>query len=569
MHIGGLSAVVAGAPRPTAPRFSFRALLNRGLPWFPAALAAGYTAWVVRRFSEIIDAVHLNPDAAFAPVLVRDLTSGPRGGTILVGEASHLTAIGFLYLTRSFPFRDVIWDAAPYLTFLAGLGLGAWACWRVAGPWAAAMVFTVGVCAEASVLLTVMAEGIRGHTFAAQAVMCAFLVAVAQRPDMARAKRMVVTAAAVATAGATVASDPLFLAVGLGPLVGAASLVWLSRRERLGRSLALLAAGVAAAAVVLAQVIWAVMHSAGVQKNYLADGYAAVGPGQVVLNLRVFVGHLRTLTHAAPRMAGEVTPVQLAMLLVVLAVTLYAFVLLAQLCRRRDDQTAGTDAALLAYTAFWVLSGVADLAAFSLSSFSSGPSDTSRYVIPAFLALAAIGPLWARRPGWRRPVAAACIGLFCVASLAARQDVFAYQRAPGLGSVYREGQHLLSFLDSQGLRYGYAGYLTSHQLTLLSDMRIHAYPVIACRQPVSDMLCPFFVNVRTAWYRPRPGVRSFVIQDAEVPLLFSPAPPQALGRPSQTRTFGTMTVSVFDYDIAARFSPPCIDPGGFICPAAR
>jgi hypothetical protein len=28
-----------------------------------------------------------------------------------------------------------------------------------------------------------------------------------------------------------------------------------------------------------------------------------------------------------------------------------------------------------------------------------------------------------------------------------------------------------------------------------------------------------------------------------------------------------MTVFVFDYDIASRFSPPCISPGGFTCPA--
>ncbi|HET7722310.1 MAG TPA: hypothetical protein VFK43_20255, partial [Acidimicrobiales bacterium] len=254
-----MSRSLTRPPRPTLRRPPLRTFFIRWLPWLPVGLAAGFTAWIVSRFPRVIAAVHLNPDAGFAPVLVGDLRTGTKGGLVLVGEASHLTAIGFLYLTRSFPFRDLIWDWGPYVTFLVGLGIGAWACWRVAGPWAAAMAFTAGACAEATVLLTVMSEGIRGHTFFAVAVMAAFLVAMVQRPDMPRPRKVAGAAVAVAVAGSTVASDPLFLAVGLAPLVGATMLLLLLRRDRRTGALALLTLGIAGGSLLVSELIWAVM----------------------------------------------------------------------------------------------------------------------------------------------------------------------------------------------------------------------------------------------------------------------------------------------------------------------
>jgi len=541
----------------------------RWLPWLPAVLAVGFTVWLVSRFSVIIGAVHLDPDADFAPVLVGDLRAGTTGGVILVGQASHLTAIGFLYLTRSLPFREVIWDWGPYVTFLVGLSLGAWACWRVAGPWAAVMTFSAGACAEASVLRTVMSEGIRGHTFFAVAAMCALLVLLVEHPDLPTWKKTAAGGLAVAVAGSTVASDPLFLVVGLGPFVGAAFTVWLLRRDRHARSLALLALGIAGGALIVSQLIWVAVRSLGVKKNYLDAGYSIVDPGQVIPNLWTFLRHVLLLTHAAPLThPSRATLAQLAMTLVIAAIAVYAFGLLFQL-RRRPGLPDGdaTSTALLGYTAFWVLIALADMAAFALSSFSAGPSDTTRYVIPVFLALAAVGPLWGRRLDWRRPVAAVGLGLFCLASIAGRQGLFWYRTIPWFGSIDRNGAHMVSFLESEGLKYGYGGYETSHQLTLLADLKVHVFPAIACHQPESDTICPLFVNVRTAWYVPRPGVRSFLIYEASVPALISPLPSKSLGPPTETRTFGTMTVFVFDYDIASKFSPPCMNPGAYTCPA--
>jgi hypothetical protein len=569
VHRGGLTRGVGEAPRPSLRRPSLKTIALRWVPGLPVLLAGGFTIWLLSRFSGVIDTVHLNPDASFAPVLVGDLPTGAKGGLVLVGEASHLTAIGFLWVTRGFPFRDLIWDWGPYVTFLVGLGIGAWACWRVAGPWAAAMTISVGACAEATVLLTVAAEGLRGHTFFAVAVMCAFLVGMVQRPDMPRRRKVAAAGLTIALAGSTVASDPLFLPVGLAPLTGAALLVWLLRRDRAARALAVLTVGVAGGAMIVSQVIWVVMRSIGVRKNYLEAGYSVVDRSQVWPNVRVFLRHVMKLTHAAPLThPSRAMLSELAMTLVIIAITLYAFSLLFRLRRRPGGPAAGAaGTALLAYTAFWVLSGLGVLAAFALSSFSTGRSDTSRYVIPVFLAFAAVGPLWGRGWDWRRLVVAAGAALFCMGSITGRGKLF-YQNYPGLEPFRSSSTDIVAFLEREGLTHGYAGYFSSHPVTMLSGQKIHSYPVIACHAPASDVVCPFFVNIHTGWYVPRPDQRTFFIYGGGSLGPLDPAPPIMFGPPSSTHAFGAFTVSVFDYDIASRFAPPCIDPGILFCPPA-
>ncbi|MEA2716643.1 MAG: hypothetical protein QOI99_960 [Actinomycetota bacterium] len=548
------------------------------VPWLPLLLAGGFVVWLVSRFSRVVEAIHINPDADFAPVLVRDMGSGTRGGTILVGEASHLTTIWFLQLTRALPFHDVIWDWAPYLVFLAGLGLTAWACRQVAGRWAAAMTFAVGACAEATVLLTVMTEGIRGNTFFSDAALGAILVLFAAFPAMGTWKKVVAATAAVVIAGSALASDPLFLAVGLGPFVGAPVVAWLLGGKAAGRRLSALAMGVAAAAVVLSQLIWAVMRSAGYRRNYLRAGYSVAGPDEIVANVKKFAGHVLTFGHGSwSGRHSDLTGLgRLGMVVVISGAAAYGFVLTFQLWRRRRlvatrtgatvEDPAVETAPLLVYTAFWLLSGLGTLAAFALSSFASGPSDSSRYVIPVFLALAALGPLWGRAPDWRRFVTAGCITVFCALTLIGRGDMFVYEQFSGLNTIHIYGADIVSFLEGEGVTYGYGGYFTSHQLTLMSDLKVYSYPVIACHQPESDTLCPFFVNTRTAWYRPRAGQRTFVIHDASAPAFISPVPPKSLGPPSTTRKFGPVTVWVFDFDVASTFDPACIAPGTFVCP---
>jgi hypothetical protein len=126
---------------------------------------------------------------------------------------------------------------------------------------------------------------------------------------------------------------------------------------------------------------------------------------------------------------------------------------------------------------------------------------------------------------------------------------------------------VISFLEGEGLTRGYARYWNSHALTHASDSRILFKPVIECRQPASNVLCPFNVNLRTIWYRPQPG-RSFLLIDTSVPRaapdFLSDPPSEAYGPPLLTREFGEMKVFVYDYDIGSMFEPVCLT--GYRCP---
>jgi hypothetical protein len=534
-------------------------------------LASGYLLWLIAQFSRIIDAVNLNPDAAWAPVLALEGKSGPEGGFILVGEANHVTTIWFLMATRSLPFRSVIWEWAPFLTFLGGLGLIAWACWKVAGRWAALLALSIGVAATPAVLLTALPEGIHGLTFFADAILAAFLVFHACKwkgagtPTRAAASLLVVV-----VAGLTVASDPLFLVSGLLPFWAASVALWLTHRSLRNRRFALLVTVIAALALLVSAITGRVMHALGFRTTYATEGYALASRDQISKNIRIFMDHLWTLGNGSAPLGEEPSPVATCMRYFVVgaataAIGLMLWILLRRLLRGREPGWLQQPLAL--YLLFWIASGVAIFGAFALSTFAAGPSDTFTYAVPVFYALAATAPLLAQRPGWARLPVTAGATLFCLLSFLDKGEVLLYEQVPLFKPTDRVGAEVISFLTAQGVSRGYADYYNSHPLTHLSEGRIHSYPVLPCRQPVSRELCPFPVNTRTAWYRPVNGTRSFVLFDADTPTLISTPPPADFGAPAVTGRFGGLSVFVYDYDVGSKLAAAC--PWGsanFFCP---
>jgi hypothetical protein len=566
MRPGQLSRPVE-SPAVTGPR-----RLLEHIVLVPLVCAVAYLAIVVVRFTRIIADIHLNPDASWAPVLARDLGSGARGGHILVGGAAHYTTIWFLVLTRWLPFRDALWDAAPFLMFLLGLGFVAWACQRVAGRSAALLTAAIGVGANAAVLLTVMSEGIHGATYFADGVLAAFLVYWAagtrSRPRSLLWPGAVAVAAVILLAGATLASDTLFLASGLGPFFGAPIALWVLRRDRLSGRMALGTTGITAASVVVALGANRWMQALGYQKTYETNGYAFVSGHVAWLNLRKFGRVLRLLGNgtAASQPFGPREMVYLVMVTLLVGAVVAPFVLLFHSVRTKPRWSDEIDVARFLYLAFWILGGVAVCAAFSLTAFADGPSDPSRYVAPAFFSIAAATPVWAARVGWRRITVALGVALFCVLSITERQSLFLYGTA--FQQTATQGPKVIAFLEDQGVTTGYTGYFDSHPLTLRADARVHFYPVLACRSPVSPRLCPFFVNARTSWYFPRPDIRSFVLFDSKTPAYIASIPTGDLGVPKMTRQFGALYVFIYDYDVASRLAAPCpsSSPNQFFCP---
>lgn len=545
--------------------------LVRWIPWLPVVMSGGYLAWLLASLRRVNDAIHLNPDATWGPVLARDLVSGPRGGLIYVGEASHLTSIAFLVLTRSLPFRDGLWAIVPMVLYLAGVGLVAWSCMRVAGRWPAILSLAIGTGAGAPVLLTALSEGIHAHTFLADAVLGASLVWLATR-DRLDGKAMAVGGLCVVVAGSTLASDPLFLPGGLIPFATAPVLVWLLLRSGRSASLARRVLVMTGMSVVLALVITRWAYRLGFRKTYQTGGYALASPGQAVENLLTFGKHVLSIGNGSVlgKSFGVPYGLRAGMAVTAAAAVVASLIMFFRIlgASRRRSSAAGT--ALMLHLSYWTLSGVAVGAAFTLSTFTSGPSDTSRYVIPVFFALAATVPLWAEKANWRRLAVSAGAAMFCLVSIVGRNALFAYEQVPVFKGMVVYGSRIISFLQEQGVDQGYAGYLNSHPLTYMSDMKVRFYPVISCRQPVSMNLCPFSVNTRTAWYRPKPATRTFVLFDAAAPAFITSAPMKEFGPPSVTRRFGDMAISIYQYDVASRFDKPC--PAGspmLTCPSRQ
>jgi hypothetical protein len=98
---------------------------------------------------------------------------------------------------------------------------------------------------------------------------------------------------------------------------------------------------------------------------------------------------------------------------------------------------------------------------------------------------------------------------------------------------------------------GYAAYWDAAPITWASHFRVQVYPVSVCDQGAH--LCPFDLHVISSWYTPRPGSGSFLLTDARTRLVTAPTPD--LGRPTAVYRVGQVTMYVYPYDIARRFSP--------------
>ena len=72
---------------------------------------------------------------------------------------------------------------------------------------------------------------------------------------------------------------------------------------------------------------------------------------------------------------------------------------------------------------------------------------------------------------------------------------------------------IVEIAKKQGARYGYADYWDASSLTWSTHMAVQVAPVSQCVPPKTD-LCPFWFNVNTNWYRPRPNSNTFVLRDS-------------------------------------------------------
>jgi len=515
--------------------------------------AAVYLAVLARHFRPLVQDVNWNSDVVAPMVLAGALPSVPDSPVIHLGAEGSYTTVWFDSLTRGLPAHRQIWEAAPYLVALLGLALLVWSTWRVAGRWAATATLVIAFAVTPAVLYSQMAQAYRITTWFTIALLAAHLVLLAT--TSMRTRTMLVIGAGVAViTGLNVASDVALFVGGVVPFVAAAVLLACRRQGPQSRRLLTVALVTAGAAVGIAALATLLMYHAGfrtVPPMLYFAGQDQIGSNislltSIVLGLGngIFFGQAVSAHGIAIALAGLVTAAGVALVLAELP----------RVLRGRPEGPADGGARLL-LGAYWSISASLLIVAFVSSTL---PVDflSIRYVIPILYSMAAVVPLYAGRSLVRRVVIAGGIAVVATMSVRSLQAVardHAFQEP-----LTRQLPAVASFLESQGLTRGYAGYWNSHPLTLHSDGRVAARPVgqgANCQGVDPAALCPFHLNSVSSWYTPGgDGGPTFVLQDPAGEYVKLP-PSATFGTPSSVHQIGRMTIFVYPYDVASRFEP--------------
>ena len=461
--------------------------------------------------------------------------------------------------THGLPAHREIWQVAPWIMSLFGVGLVAWSATRVAGRWAAAWRAVALACAGPGLLQLQFAWSMHAMDVLHVCLLGACLVWWADRGGtVGGPRRHVLLCAALAAVTATgVASDRLLIVAGLAPLTLAGlAMPWLMSR-RAGIRVAVSSASVAAASLVLGLVIAKVMRDHDVVSAHFPISYATFE--NLVPNVSTFAHGMAWLFNgdfSGARVTAHST-LAFACAVVVLAGLVVAYRVVrrwAPAVRVRElPELPQRSSALPAYVAFWAWAGLLPVIAYLVSSLVVNQY-TGRYIVTTGYAVAALVPLAAAARGtWGRAAAVAGVCVVVTGSIAAlvRRDL---QDNPFRFPTGEVSGPLLRFAEKEGLTVGYAGYWDAAPLTWQMKAQVKVYPVRACNlEPQRPCVFPF--HKISSWYRPRPGTRSFLVLDDRQREQAPNEPGDFFGRPQRRVRLGYLTVLVYPYDIAARFGP--------------
>ncbi len=530
-------------------------------PWVPVLFGVVYALLLLTSLRSVVQSIYRSADSSSALTIGQAYPDRPAGSIVTLGNFPWYSTLWFEQLTRGLPAHREIWQVAPWMFSLAGVGMVAWSTVRAAGRWAGTMAGLALACAAPPLLTYQFSWSVHAWTFFHVCLLGFFLVLWAIHGGRLGGSVLHLAGCAFLAAATAVglASDTLLTPAGLAPFLVAGLALAVMLPAPAGRRIGASALGVSVVSAVGASIIGHAMRADGVH-TYPFDLFFAPW-NRIVPNARLSAQSLAFLFNGdfgGEKVAAK-SVLTFACALAILGGALWAALHLRDWGRairasiqERTRAGLADDPARTAHVAFWGLAGTIMLVAFILSTT---PVDrtTSRYIITAGYAIAALLPVAAvRRGGWARP--AVVIGLCViltgsVAALVRRdlQDTAAHFPGPALSGP------LDRLAKEQGLRYGYAGYWDASPLTWQSDGTVEIYPVRGCPGTVSG-LCPFQFHQISSWYSPKPGVRTFLLSDPAQPL-GALAPSRALGPPELVRHIGAATVYVYGYDIASKFSP--------------
>lgn len=518
--------------------------------WLPIALAGVYGLIVLGRFRGLTAYVYTNSDFAMAPVIGHALGSTPPGTHVMIGDYGWYEPLVFIRFTDWLPFHRQLWDVAPLLFDVGALALLVWSVRRAFGVWSAALVGAAVVCLGEGGLIAFVAFNSHGATAVHAVVLGVVLAWLAPRERVIPWPWLAIGSLGLGLLSGAAVPDHLFLVWGLAPFVLAAILVaW---RATTPATLRLVAFALATTAVALLAggAFTAVMHHNGVGTAAVPLTFAASSalPGQ-------FVEMLEDLTQLVSGdffglpidFVGVATFASGALVLGAVAMVLIELRRRVRLAAARaPGRGSETVTPRFAHTSFWSICLVVSLGAFTFGSFGGGAGG-ARYLLAAYIAVAALLPLLVERGFGFRLSLAAAVSLLALLSTyqLVRGPVNPQVRSPSTG----EENAFARFAASHDLKYGYAGYWDSLPFTWASDFRVNVFPVFQCAQG-SLTLCPFPTVTVSSWYSPRPHTRTFLIVDPTEPFVSAPDP--ALGKPTSTAVIGHLQIYVYPYDIASR-----------------
>jgi hypothetical protein len=532
--------------------------IGRLLSWSPLVLAAAYLVDLLVQFRQIVATTYLDADAASAPVIGQLYGGSPAHRDVVLGQMAWFSTLMFELATRWLPLHREIWEAAPYAMALVSAALIAWALWRIAGRWAAAIGGTLVVCAAPHTMHLLFSLNDHSPTwFSLVALACALALLEGRGGQLRLAFGIPLVVVVGVIVGVNMASDTLLVGAGLAPaLIALAALRLLPgvRAELRALWWMLATLAVTALADVCTKLL---MHheNVTVPSNVTHTGLATAEA--LTSNFRLWWQSIAVLGNG--EFFGGLLGFTTALQLLCAALSIAAVVVLVpKIAWREVAQARATAAprptpeerrraARLSWCVFWGSSAVLLSVGFIVSS-TPVDIESDRYLVGLIYAAAALVPLLgARSARWHMTVLAGTL-VFAFTGLLGLVQRVAVNELNGLPTSSLAGQ-VAQIAKREHLKIGYAGYWDAAPITWATHFAVDVYPVQVC----AGNLCQFTIHYISTWYVPRPHTRTFLISDPTTSIP-SPAVP-SLGKPSAEYHLGLATMYVYPYDIASKFVP--------------
>ncbi len=525
--------------RPAATAVSGRVWRRTLSAWPPVVLTVLYLAVLVSRYGSLVRRVYWDNDAA---VFVVAAQTSHSTSVVLFAHYSSILSFWLALLTRGLPFHRELWEGAPTCVALAFVGLLALGSKLVGGRWAAVMTAVIGVAVAPIVVYDRITLNYHATAPLGAIALGVFALWLTRRP--ARGAVFAVTVVVSLLGGATLASDTLFLGVGVLPLMGVGLVALILLRRRFEGAVML---STAVAVVLVASLLDHLQFGPRVIVDPAAPIHR-VPLHELIPNVKRAFGAVAELANGSFGPGGWATPMLTVSYLLALLCTVLVIsgVAAGPYLLVRSWRSEARDPALLVWAAFWSLCVLGDIASDIVTT--EGENWALYYMVAVLYGVAATLPLVFRRTALGRVFAAVAISAVAVASITNLSNgAWPFNGLPKLAQLT---PRLVVLARAEHTPLGFADYWDSSVLSWSVGLALQVAPVLQCDPGV---LCPFGFNEVSSWYRPQP-VGSFVLRDAGSFWMNSP-PPRGLGKPERIVGLGDgFTVYFYRYDVASRFA---------------